>query len=192
MDNEPGHPNVTLNDWEAFRKGFSPFSFAEVIDRSELDLPDWFVPLARGVAIPTDHVLRKVGCRPGSHRPAYWTHPTRDLFHLSQGQWGLTVEKIGQYWFAKRWERGTPRFPVEKPDEVLVFPFASTPIVARTYQPVIRVAQHCRWNEPQPFGYKWVTIRPVDCEGVMNFANERRIREMAYARTDAAGQRQSA
>jgi hypothetical protein len=51
MDDEPGHPNVAPSDWEAFRKGFSPFSFAEVIDRSELDLPDWFVPLARGVAI---------------------------------------------------------------------------------------------------------------------------------------------
>jgi hypothetical protein len=176
---EPGHPNITPTDWQAFRRDRSPYRFGEVIDRSELDLPDWFVPLARGVVMPSDFVLDQVGCRPGSRRPCYWKHPTQDVFHFNQGQWGLTVERIGEFWMAKRWERPNRINPVGLPDEVLVLPFGSTPIFTRTYQPIMRLAQRCRWTEPQPFGYKWVTILPVNSEGAIRFANERRIQEIS-------------
>ena len=71
MFNDADHPNIGLSDWTNFRKDFSPYRFAEVIDRSALNLPDWFVPLARGAAVPSDVVQRKVGCRPGSRRPAH-------------------------------------------------------------------------------------------------------------------------
>jgi hypothetical protein len=161
MDQEPQHPNITQTDWKAFRRDFSPYRFGEVIDRSELDLPDGFMPLARGAVVPSDIVLRQVGCRPSSHRPPYWTHPTPDLFEFSQGQWGLAVERVGNFWIAKRWERAVRGFPAPGPDEVPVFPFGSTPVCSRAYQPIMRVAQHCRWNEPQPFGYKWVPIRQM-------------------------------
>ena len=88
MFHDPEHPNTTSSDWQAFCRDFSRYRFAEVIDRSELNIPDEFVPLARGVAIPSEEVLRKVGCRPGSIRPANWKHPSRDVFHQSRGQWG--------------------------------------------------------------------------------------------------------
>jgi hypothetical protein len=56
---EVGHPNVPLADWQAFRKECWPSTIKEVIDRSEIKLPDWFVPLARGIAIASDHLLHR-------------------------------------------------------------------------------------------------------------------------------------
>ena len=58
-----GHPHVTSLDWQTFRKEFSPLLIGEVIDRSEIKLPDWFVPLARGVAIASDALLLMSGYR---------------------------------------------------------------------------------------------------------------------------------
>jgi hypothetical protein len=60
MIHEPGHPNTTLSDWQAFREDFSTHYFDEVIDRSELDLPDLMLPLARGGVIASDRWSRKV------------------------------------------------------------------------------------------------------------------------------------
>ena len=53
MFSDDKHLDVTLSDWEAFRREFSPFRIEEVVDRNEIELPDWFLPLARGAAIPT-------------------------------------------------------------------------------------------------------------------------------------------
>jgi hypothetical protein len=45
------HPNVSLSEWQTFLKDLPPHLIVEVIDRSKLGLPPWFVPFARGVAI---------------------------------------------------------------------------------------------------------------------------------------------
>ena len=169
MFNDADHPNIALSDWTNFREDFSPYRFAEVIDRSALNLPDWFVPLARGAAVPSDVVQRKVGCRPGSRRPAHWTHPSPDVFQANAGQQGLTVQKVCNFWMVGRWQVGMPA-------KVLVFAFGSTLIFTRTYQPAIRLAGPC-FCEPQQFGYRWVTMRSLNSEGAVSFANERRADE---------------
>ena len=75
-----GHPDIAPSDWQTFRKEFSPHLIKEVIDRSEIKLPDWFAPLARGVAIASDALLREAGYRPGSHRPRGWRKTHCDVF----------------------------------------------------------------------------------------------------------------
>ena len=74
------HPHIPLSGWQTFRKEFSPYLIKEVIDRSEIKLPDWFVPLARGVAIASDHLLHRAGYRPGSYRPRGWRKTECDVF----------------------------------------------------------------------------------------------------------------
>lgn len=68
------------------------------------------------------------------------------------------------------------RWQVGMPAKVLVFAFGSTLIFTRTYQPAIRLAGPCFW-EPQQFGYRWVTMRSLNSEGAVSFANERRADE---------------
>ena len=53
------HPDVTLSDWQAFHKEFPPHLIAEVIDRSQLDLPDNFLPLAGGLRSRAPHCYAK-------------------------------------------------------------------------------------------------------------------------------------
>jgi hypothetical protein len=60
MFHEDGHPDVSLSDWETFRKEFSPYQFAAVLDRTEILIDRWFVPLARGVVIATPYCFAKL------------------------------------------------------------------------------------------------------------------------------------
>ena len=66
------HPNVSLSEWQTFLKDLPPHLIVEVIDRSKLGLPPWFVPFARGVAIASHALLREAGHRLGMHRPRGW------------------------------------------------------------------------------------------------------------------------
>ena len=68
---EEGHPIISLSAWKGFcaweksLKGFPSRLIDEMVDRNECGcLPDWFVPLAYGVAIASDALLRKAGHRP--------------------------------------------------------------------------------------------------------------------------------
>jgi hypothetical protein len=72
MFHEAQHPDAPLSDWTTFKRDFSPYQIEEVIDRSNIQLPCWFVPLARGIAIPSPHLLSRAGYRPGSRRAKGW------------------------------------------------------------------------------------------------------------------------
>src|SRR5277367_4715098 len=152
---EEGHPIVPLSDWEAFkawetsRGEYSRARFDEVIDRNEAKLPDWFVPLARGIAIASDALLRQIGHRPGMRRPRGWFEANDDCFKRLIGWPGAgslfvreceetklwTVERLGA---ARQYEV----------DEVLVFTFGWTPIFARSYKSAMRIAMHCHKKGP--------------------------------------------
>ena len=66
MVHDEFHPDVSLSDWEAYRDWVSPHPFEEVLDRSKVRLPDWYLPLARGAAIPDRQLLSRAGYRAGS------------------------------------------------------------------------------------------------------------------------------
>ena len=55
------HPDVSLSDWQTFVRECPSDLIAELIDRSEIGLPDWFVPLARGVGIASDALTSQSG-----------------------------------------------------------------------------------------------------------------------------------
>jgi hypothetical protein len=65
MFNDVDHPNVTLAEWQDFiarEKSCKEHPLLdEVIDRSQCCVANWFVPLARGAAVASDALLRRVG-----------------------------------------------------------------------------------------------------------------------------------
>ena len=91
MFHDEQHPDVTLSNWETFRREYSNFLLEEVVDRSEIKLPDWSVPLARGAAFPSSHLLRKAGYRLGSRRADGWSKPHHDVLWKDIGGDSLVV-----------------------------------------------------------------------------------------------------
>jgi hypothetical protein len=176
-----GHPDVALSDWQAFRKGFSPHLFREVIDRNKIKLPDWFVPLARGVAFASDALLLKAGYRRPSDRPPGWRKTNSDVFSkrtvLGKDMTVATLT-VRQYEDQDWWtiERYHENRKYEDITDVLVFRFGSTPIFCRNYQSAMQLAEYCQKNE-LPSGLCWVAAYPDDKDEAIEFARKRRIRE---------------
>src|SRR5215472_3552996 len=50
----------------------APRLFGEVIDRTP-EMPHWYVPIAKGVLIAGEDMLRAAGYLPGSRRPDGWS-----------------------------------------------------------------------------------------------------------------------
>ena len=67
-------------------------------------------------------------------------------------------------------------------DETLVFDFASTPILTRSYASAMRLAIYCNVSNP-PHGLRWVQQAPNDCSGAIQFARKRRIEEALSAQS---------
>ena len=176
---EEGHPNVTLEDWQAFihwqnsLKGFPSRLIDEMIDRDEARLPKWFVPLARGVAIASDALLREAGHRDGLHRPRGWRETSPQYF-VRDLDWrrSLLVRESDEtgLWTVERFSE--PRRHVDD-TEVLVHLFGSTPIFTRSYQSAMRLAMHCHVNGP-PLELRWIKTITNNTQAAIEFARKRR------------------
>jgi hypothetical protein len=176
MFHDHDHPDVPLADWQAFQKQFSPHLFSAVLDRDEIELPDFFAPLARGAAIPSDYLLRRVGYRPGSRRPPYWEKSDAGyVFNQYLTHNYLKVRRCGNrdLWTVERWSEYRPYL---SSDEVLVSKFGSTPILAPNYQSAMRLAEYCHQNEP-PSGLRWIAACPPRFEMAIGAARQRRMNE---------------
>lgn len=175
---EEGHPIISHSDWKDFcasqksLKVFPSHLIDEVIDRDEARLPNWFVPLARGVAIASDALLRKAGHRDGLYRPRGWRETSPEYF-VRNLDWNCyllvresdetdlwTIERLGA---SRRYNA----------DEVLVHMFGSTPIFTRSYRSAMRLAMHCHANGP-PSELRWIKAIPTNCEAAIEFARKRR------------------
>jgi hypothetical protein len=91
------HPNVSLSEWQTFLKEPPPHLIGEVIDRSKLGLPWWFVPFARGIAIASNALLREAGHRLGMHRPRGWLNYNVDMF-----RWMIDWDPFNRRWLLVR------------------------------------------------------------------------------------------
>ncbi len=174
------HPDVSRSDWQTFHKQFSPYLFKEVLDRSEVELPERFAPLARGAAIAADYLLRKIGCRRGSHRPVGWKKLRRDIItKYPAGRTDCDLELVvRQYalhgcWTIERWGLGRKN---GQPSEVLTFVFGSTPVICSKYQAAMHLAEYCHLHSP-PSGLRWIASLPEDEGGAIAFARRRRADE---------------
>ena len=66
-------------------------------------------------------------------------------------------------------------------DEVLVFNFASTPIVTRSRASAMRVGMLCRVNPSAGLALRWTKGLPDDLTGAIEFARRRQMDEAVSA-----------
>jgi hypothetical protein len=191
MFRDEQHPDTSLSNWETFRREYSNFLLEEVVDRSEIKLPDWSVPLARGAAFPSSHLLRKAGYRLGSRRADGWSKPHHDVLWKDIGPDTLVVRGYCNQplWSIER--NGSPGRPHNHPNKTLVHLFGSTPILARNYPSATYLAEFCFLKGP-PTGLRWVEECPDDVRGAIEYAQQRRINEALTSRgllSSLSGQR---
>jgi hypothetical protein len=175
MLNDVSLSNVPLSEWRAFCNECLPRLIIDrVIDRNEARLPEWFAPLARGVAIASDTLLHEAGHRHGLLRPRGWRETSRDYFVRDIGWSSLLVRESDEtgLWTIER--LGEAR--QSEVDEVLVFEFGSTPIFTPSSQSAMRLAVYCHENVP-PKGLRWIKMGPENCRGAIELARNRRINE---------------
>lgn len=129
--------NAILADWGSFLQGHSPYLTSEVVERDKTQLPADFVPWAPGVIVASDYLLRAAGYRPGSRCPSGW-YPARQPGVVTKAlyQNRLKVRSCGKFWRIERAEC-----------EVLAFPFGSLPVVTRTREAAMYLAEYCH---PEP------------------------------------------
>jgi hypothetical protein len=181
MVHDECHPDVSLSDWEAFRKDVSPYLIEQVLDRDAARLPYWCLPLARGAAIASPYLSRRAGYRIGSHRARGWRKPKckpsyEELFK-DFGIECLIVKSCGPYWRIGL-DNGCFGRPHNRTHFALVHIFGSTPILTRTYQEATYLAEFCFRNGRLPPGLCWVHECPDDMDDAIDFALDRRIAEI--------------
>jgi hypothetical protein len=160
---EEAHPNVSLSDWRAFVAAETSRQslIAEVVDRKDCRIPPWFVPLARGMAVASDRLLRSVGYRPGMACPSGWWEQSPEYFLWRiRFDCFLMVRECGEtnLWTVERlWEER--RFADY--DEVLAHEFGSTPIVTRSPYSAMRLAMYCHENGP-PNGLRFIKASSIN------------------------------
>ena len=181
---ENGHFIVTLEEWRGFKsrhessKMYQSHLIDELIDREKCGcFPDWFVPLAPGVMIAGDELLRQAGHHRGMHRPRGWSPFGSDYYTKVIRRYRnspllpdlLAVRRCDKHkwWMIER--------RIAEVNEVLVFDFASIPILTRNYASAMRLAMHCNVDNPQ-HGH-WIKQAPDDCAGAIELARQRRIKE---------------
>ena len=109
MISDDYHPDVSLSDWEAFRSWVSSHPMEKVVNRSDIALPDWYLPLARGAAFPSANLLCRAGYRPGAYRARGWLKAREEVFK-DLGRECLIVQRCKPFWRIG-WDTGTSGRP---------------------------------------------------------------------------------
>jgi len=178
---EQGHPLISENDWRQFSNQLSPY-FKNVLDREKIELPHWFVPLARGVLIASPFLFRSLA--PKRRRPTGWTSLSPDTYQRVVGETRLRVRRTrdGRFWTILRWP---PRANLRsnKQAETLVHRFGSTPVLAATRYQAQRLAE--LFEECGPLAnLRWVRVSPPWLVGALEFAIRRARSEGREPRWD--------
>ena len=176
-------PEITLSEWERFCKDFPSHLIDKVIDREKACLPDWFMPLAWGVAIASDELLREAGYRHGMRQPPGWRERTPDYFtHYIAYENGLLVRESEEtdLWTIEHLGPSR-RYEV---DEVLGHVFGGTPLFTRSSRSAMCLAMHCHTKEPPP-GLRWIKApEENDVRRVAEHAKHHRGYERYHVRSD--------
>jgi hypothetical protein len=181
MFRDEGHPNVSLSDWNTFRKEFSPHLFEAVIERSNLSMAQWLVPLARGCVVASPALLQRAGCVPGVRRQRVWRLDRNGAFTRNVDPGSFL--KVSQLPGSKLWmvEHNGLR------NRILVFLFGSTPVVARTARAATYLADFSL--ESSLSSLCWVRSTPSDYQKAKQYAMERRFSEIEAQREATAALR---
>jgi hypothetical protein len=162
-------PDITLSDWDRLREKFPGGLISQLLNREDAGVPDWFMPMAWGIAIASDELLREAGDMPTSN----WQETGYARFWHELGPRMLLTRQCHKprLWSIERWD--TRHHGV---DEVLCFHFGSTPIFTRTYAQAMRLAMHCHYHKLPP-GLRWIQSPDHDLDIVTEFARIRRFDE---------------
>ena len=147
--------NAVLTDWAHFLKDRSPFVIAEVIERSNTELPNDFTPWAPGIVTPSDYLLRAVGSRLGG-----WECTNPGVYRKILYGNKLLVRGCGEFWTIER-----------QIETTLAYKFGPLPIFARTHDAAMQLAEYCHLpgTEDEPYhasprgvasSLRWVVSTP--------------------------------
>jgi hypothetical protein len=166
---DANRPDITLSEWDRLREKFPRSLISQMLNREDAGVPDWFMPSAWGIAIASDELLRDAGNMPTSS----WQETSCAHFWHELGPRMLLTRQCSKThsWSIERWD--TRHHGV---DEVLCFPFGSTPIFAQTYAQAMRLAMHCHYHK-LPRGLRWIRSPDHDLDVVTEFARIRRFDE---------------
>lgn len=152
MLNDHDHPTVPLSDWQTFKTEFSRHRFQDVIDRSEIALPEWFMPSTWGAVVPSAQIMKPISWH--RVRPAYWSEIAPGVFREGRGLLCMTVIRFGAFWSIVNWSSNPA---------ALAFHFGSTPVLLRTYRDAMWLRRHLLKNQvANALGYRWIPILPND------------------------------
>jgi hypothetical protein len=73
-------------------------------------------------------------------------------------------------------------------DDVLVYNFGSTPILTRSYQSSMWLAEYCHAKGP-PAGFRWIKVIPENIDAAIAFAKKRSHDEALACRNAPAENR---
>jgi hypothetical protein len=170
MSYESHHPHVSENDWLQFSSQL-PLYFRQAIDREEIQLPHWFLPLSRGVLIAGPLLFRSLARK--RRRPSGWTSLSPETYQRDIGQTRLRVCRThdGRFWVILRWP---PRVNLRshKQAETIVHLFGSTPVLAVTPYQAKRLAELFEERGPVA-NLRWVRVSPPWLVGALEFAIRR-------------------
>lgn len=133
----------------------------ELVERRIAGLPDDFIRSAEFAYIPSKEELRRAGCKQGRYRPRGWHQKDKDsVFWRPSGHhklWAIPTQNRSQPTF---W--GIERVGIDNDDDqFLCYAFGGMPILVRTYQSAMRLAQYCHPLAPADLGIMhWVDLDP--------------------------------
>jgi hypothetical protein len=171
---EAGNPDMTFAEWERFCTDLPLALFDEVIERDQLSIHDWGLPLARGAVVASDQLLQKVGYRPNSRRPSDWRPGNDGHFWKPAGNdHCVVVAPLGSLWTIER----RTLFPVFDGYhyEILVSSYGALPVLTRTVAAGMRLAEFA--HEGCPAGLQWIDVSPDDpevCKAAVTLVKARR------------------
>jgi hypothetical protein len=167
---EQGHPLISENDWRQFSNQLSPY-FKHVLDREKIELPHWFVPLARGFLIASPFLLRCLAHK--RRRPTEWTSLSLDTYQRVIGETRLRVRRTRdrRFWAILRWPPRTNLRSYKKA-ETLVHLFGSTPVLSTTRHQAQQLAELFEVRDAFS-SLRWVAVSPKWLVGALAFAIRR-------------------
>jgi hypothetical protein len=126
----------------------------DFIDRSQTEIPEWYLPSALGVLLVAKDTLAAAGRSPvassrlgWSRRASGWSKPAAD------GAAVLWVQRCGHYWGVERMITSSTG---DKVEEALCCAFAGVPFWAPTREAAMRLAEHCHPIPQPPIAGCWM------------------------------------
>jgi hypothetical protein len=128
--------------------------FEAILDRSQTEIPDYYLPSAPHVLIAGPTILNALGYVSGSPAPAGWKLGATGFCKRSRaGDRMLWVQRCGDLWIV---ERTAPTLVGQ--DEALVCAFSGNPIWTRTSVSAMLLAQHCDPLPLAPIAGDWAPV----------------------------------